>query len=212
MFEQRSTHEIVSVRIKPPTALERLQSTAVTAGAALVVSLGAVFIVGLGAFVVAIATKSPTPQFTNRAADPNDPTGVLPGWTLTDSGGSGTSMGAAALAVLVLVSIVVWMTTCRLGRGTPGDAVMGILARDTEGRLVGRGRAMARTAAPVAILAIGIGTGLAGLAVLLVLALWAPALLRQDRRTAFDLLCGVVPQSTEPDKTSTGWTNVPVRR
>jgi hypothetical protein len=212
MSEQRSTHEIVSVRIKPPTVLERLQSTAVTAGVALVVSVAAVFVVGLAAFVVALVTKSPMPQLTNRPVDPNDATGVLQGWTLTDSGGSGASMGGMALAVLALVSVVVWMTTCRLGRGTPGDAVMGILARDTEGRLVGRGRAMARTAAPVTILAIGMGTGLTGLGVLVVLALWAPALLRRDRRTAFDLLSGVVPQSTEPDKTSTGWTNVPVRR
>jgi len=137
---------------------------------------------------------------------------VLQGWTFTDSGGSGAAMGGMALAVLALVSILVWLTTCRLGRGTPGDAVMGILARDTEGRFVGRGRAMARTAVPVAILAVGISRGLTGIAVLLVLALWVPALVRHDRRTAFDLLAGVVPQSTEPDKTSTGWTNIPIRR
>jgi hypothetical protein len=202
---------MVSVRVKPPTALERLQSTAITAGAALVVGLGSVFVVGLASFVIAIVTKSPMPVLTNRPTDPNDPSGVLQGWTLTDSGGSGAAMGGMAMAVLAVVSVLVWLATCRLGRGTPGDAVMGILARDIEGRLVGRGRAMARTAAPVAILAVGIGTGRTGLAVLLVLALWAPALLRQDRRTAFDLLAGVVPQSTEPDKTSTGWTNVPVR-
>lgn len=204
--------EIVSVRIKPPKALERLQSAAVTVGAALVVGVVAAVVAGIAAFVVAFVRGTDMPTLTYRSVDPNDPSSALGPWTLTNTGASGAGMGAAALLTLAVVGVLVWLATCRMGRGTPGDAVMGILARDTEGRLIGARRAMLRTGVPMLMLVGGTALGLTRMSLLLVVVLWLPALVRHDRRSVFDLVAGVVPQSTEPERTSTGWTDIPVRR
>jgi hypothetical protein len=103
---------------------------------------------------------------------------------------------------------VAWLGSCRLGVGTPRDAVMALQARDDSGERVGRSRNLARTAMPVAVVGVGVLAGHPAVGLGLAAVLWAPALVRRDRRTAYDLVAGVVPHSTEPQKTSHGWTEV----
>jgi hypothetical protein len=105
----------------------------------------------------------------------------------------------------VAVVLVVWLASCRVGRGTPGDAVMTLRAWTVDGALAGRGRTMLRTGVPVTLYALI--ALLAGhvYALALLAVLWAPALVRADRRTAVDLLVGVVPRSLRAAKTGRSW-------
>jgi hypothetical protein len=112
---------------------------------------------------------------------------------------------ATSLLLWTLVVLVVWVTACRGGIGTPGDAVMTLRAYDASGAPASRGRNLLRGAVPVGLAGVVAQFSGSAWAVLLLAALWTPALVRHDRRTAVDLLVGVVPRSLAPAKTGRSW-------
>lgn len=97
---------------------------------------------------------------------------------------------------LVAILLIVWLVACRLGHGTPGDAIMSMLALDPEGRRADRRTNLGRAALYVVVFGVLSLLGRPGLAAVVLILLWAPALVRRDRRSLVDLVVGVVPSST----------------
>jgi hypothetical protein len=169
------------VPIQAPTRREMVSSAALTVVIAASGGLIATILIGAVLVFVDIANTDPT-------ADGTTQTGLPP---------------AVAMVAFVVVMTVVWAVACRLGLGAPGDAIMGLASLGTDGAPIGRGRTRVRAAAYVVVFVAVVLLGRAGLAALLVLALWAPALVRSDRRSAVDLALGVVPRSSAPRRDAT---------
>ncbi len=185
-----------------PTLRERASSTAITLIACVLVAAAATLVLGLGVWFLQVAFGIKVPLeagVSGSSAVALRPANVAPAAGSTGFG----------IALWLAVVIMVWLTACRGGIGTPGDAVMTLRPYDTSGALASRGRNLLRGAVPVGAFAVvaqvaGSGWGLALLALL-----WAPALVRADRRTAVDLLVGVVPRSLAPAKTGRSWPAAP---
>jgi hypothetical protein len=104
---------------------------------------------------------------------------------------------------LVGILTIIWAVACRLGAGAPGDAVMNLVALDVDGGPASRATLRARAAVPVALFGVlGLldrpGAGMVALGLL-----WLPAFVRSDRRSAVDLLVGVVPHTTATRRDAT---------
>jgi hypothetical protein len=166
--------------VRPPARRELLLSAAVTIGAVILVGLVAVVVAGSVAVFVDIA-------MTDRSADYQTQTG-LPIEVFR--------------VLLVLVLLVIWPATCRFGLGTPGDAVASLRVLSTDGGYAARWRVWARSGIYLAVFGACTLVERAGLGALLVLLLWAVALVRRDRRSAVDLLLGLVPHTGTAPKTA----------
>lgn len=159
---------------QPPSRREIVLSTLLTVAIAVAVGLVATILVGVVLTFFDIANTDPTADYQTQ-------TGLPP-----------VAFAAAFVAILV----VVWLVACRAGVGAPGDAIMNLFALDTEGHLAAKGTNLARAAIPTAVFGALALLGRAGLGLLILLLLWAPAFLRRDRRSLVDLVVGVVPHST----------------
>lgn len=184
---------------QPPSVLERTQSAGVTALAAAAIAGAITLVLGVIMLATSIAINKRVPGLdvgTDGSSLVRNP--------YTD--GQSDWMGILALVVVVTLT---WLGTCRFGLGTPGDAVMNVIAEDSDGAPAGRRQNLVRTGLPFAVFCLAVLAHRPGAGFLVLAALWAPALLRRDRRTAFDLIAGVVPRSTAPLKVARGWTDVP---
>jgi hypothetical protein len=180
-----------------PTLRERVSSTAVTVVAGLLAGAAATIVLGIVVWFlqVVLGIKVPLEIIFNGGATELRPS------AMPDS----PAATATSLLLWTLVVLVVWLTVCRAGIGTPGDAVMTLRACDGSGAAASRGRNLLRGAVPVGLLAVVAQLAGSGWALVALAALWAPALVRADRRTAVDLLVGVVPRSLAPAKTGRSW-------
>lgn len=171
----------MATEVRPPSRREVLGSAAITVAICAGVGLAATALIGSVGVFVDIA-------LTDKTADASTQTG-LPPW-LVD-------------LMFVLVVLVVWPAVSRLGHGTPGYGVVELKSFDLAGEPLRRGRVWLITGIPLLVLVLAelAGHPAAGLAVLV--AAWAPCLLRHDRRTTLDLLLGVRPHSTATPRTAT---------
>lgn len=180
-----------------PTLRERVLSTAVTVVACLLAGAAATIVLGMLVWFlqVVLGIKVPLEIIFNGGSTTISPSDMPESAAAT----------ATSLLLWTLVVVVVWLTACRGGVGTPGDAVMTLRPYDTTGARASRGRNLLRGAVPVAVLGVVAQFGGSAWALALLVLLWAPALVRADRRTAVDLLVGVVPRSLAPAKTGRSW-------
>jgi hypothetical protein len=184
-----------------PTLRERVSSSAVTVLACLLVGAAATLVLGLAVWLLQIAFGITIPLEAGFPADGSTSlTSIRPANVAPPAGTTGFG-----IAMWVLVMVLVWLASCRGGIGTPGDAVMTLRPLDTSGARASRGRIMARTGVPLAVYTLAVIAGFSTIGLILLAALWAPALVRSDRRTAVDLLVGVVPRSLAPAKTGRSW-------
>jgi hypothetical protein len=95
-----------------------------------------------------------------------------------------------AAAVYLAIAIGVVLVTSRAGRGSIGDAVCHLTAIDAQGAPVARWRNVANSALPVLVWALASALANPRLALLAVLMLWLPALVRHDRRSVYSLITG----------------------
>ncbi len=158
----------------PPTRRELVLSTLITIATSVGIGLVAILLIGAVLVFFDIANTDPTADYQTQ-------TGLPP---------------VAFQVALVAVLVVVWLVACRVGSGAPGDAIMNLVALDPEGRPASRGAVRARAAVPVGLFGALALLDRAGLGLVLLAALWLPALARRDRRSAIDLLVGVVPHTT----------------
>jgi hypothetical protein len=165
-------------QVRPPTRREVLSSAAISIGVTVIAGSVATFLVGFPAVWVDIAMTDPT-------ADASTPTGLPE---------------AATRGLFVLVLLLLWPVTCRLGEGTWGDSVMDLKALTPAGEPAGRGTNWARTGVVLALLGVATVLGRPGLGVAAIVVQWIPALVRTDRRSLVDLLVGVVPHTTSSPK------------
>jgi hypothetical protein len=181
---------------------ERIRSAGATVLATAVVFVVATLLVGLVLFVWALLSHDPV---LNEISAANTRGGL--GAPFRTYWSSSTSAGPAWLgpAVLGAVLIVTWLGSARMGLGTPGDAVMSLSARTVDGAPLPRWRNLLRTGVPLALFALGVALGSVWIGVALVAAGWAPALVRADRRTAYDLLAGVRVGTNAPVKGDFEW-------
>jgi hypothetical protein len=163
----------VAEQVRRPSRGELVASAAVSVGVTIIAGCVATFLVGFPAIWVDIAMTDP-------AAEAGTPTG-LPDF--------------AVRGLFVLVLLLLWPVTCRLGHGTWGDSYMDLAALGVDGEPAGRGRAWARSGAVLAILGIATVVGRPGVGLLVIVLQWGVALVRADRRSLVDLLVGVVPHS-----------------
>ena len=170
--------EPLPVVVRAPGRLELVQSAALTLGALILVGLVVVVAVGAVAVFVDIA-------MTDRAADYQTPTG------LPDS---------IARALVVVVLLLVWPAACRLGLGTPGDAVISLRVLSLEGGYADPWRVWLRSGIYLAVFGAGILLDHPAAGVVVVIALWAVALVRRDRRSAVELALGLVPHTATAPK------------
>jgi hypothetical protein len=168
----------VAEQILPPSRREVLSSAAISVGVTVIAGSVATFLVGFPAIWVDIAMTDPT-------ADASTPTGLPE---------------SASRGLFVLVLLLLWPVTCRLGQGTWGDTVMDLMALTPAGKPSGRGRAWARTGVVLALLGVATVLGRPGVGVLMIVLQWLPALARSDRRSLVDLVVGVVPHTTASPK------------
>jgi hypothetical protein len=118
------------------------------------------------------------------------PTWVVPAVVLT------------SLLVAIVASVV---GAARLGDGTVGDGVTGIVLRLRDGRDPSRTRVIARVGLPVLVVLVLAVRGLGIPAVLLAAALlWAPAL-APGRRSLVDLVLGLHPRVAVEPKLGRSW-------
>jgi hypothetical protein len=75
---------------------------------------------------------------------------------------------------------------------------MSLVSLDGEGHRADKQSQLARSAAYVVVFGVLVLLERSGLAVLTVIALWLPALLRSDRRSLVDLVVGITPSSGAP--------------
>ena len=160
-------------QVRRPSRREVVSSAAVSVGVTVIAGCVATFLVGFPAIWVDIAMTDP-------AADASTPTGLPQ---------------AAVRGLFVLVLLLLWPVTCRLGEGTWGDSYMELAALGVDGEPAGKGRAWARTGVVLAILGVATVLGRPGAGVLVIVLQWLVALVRSDRRSLVDLLVGVVPHS-----------------
>jgi hypothetical protein len=148
-------------------------SAAMTVGAVILVGLVAVVVAGSVAVFVDIA-------MTDRSADYQTQTG-LPEQVFR--------------VLLVVVLLVVWPAACRLGRGTPGDAFTALRVLSTDHGYAATWRVWMRSGLYLAVFGAGVLLERPAVGALVCLLLWAVALVRRDRRSAVDLLVGLVPHT-----------------
>ncbi len=165
-------------QVRPPSRREVLSSAAISVGVTVIAGSVATFLVGFPAVWVDIAMTDPT-------ADASTPTGLPE---------------SAARGLFVLVLLLLWPVTCRLGRGTWGDTVMELQARTTTGETAERWRCWARTGVVLTLLGVATVLGRPGAGLLAIVVQWLPALVRSDRRSLVDLIVGVVPHTTSSPK------------
>jgi hypothetical protein len=190
----------MSSTLPDATRGERIRSAAATVLATAVVFVAATLVVGLAMFVWALLSHDPVLNDVSAA----NTTGGLGApyrtfWTTS------TGPGWVGPAVLVLVLLVTWLGSARIGRGTPGDAFMSLSARTVAGEPLPRWRNLLRTGVPLALFSIVTALGSFGLGIVVVALGWAPALVRSDRRTAYDLLSGVRVGTNAPVKGDYAW-------
>jgi hypothetical protein len=123
--------------VRPPSRQEVISSAAISVGTTVVVGSVATFLVGFPAIWVDIAMTDPT-------AAAGTPTGLPE---------------VATRGLFVLVLLLTWPVTCRLGEGTWGDSVMELKSFTVSGEPAGRGRSWARTGLVLGVL--GVATVLA---------------------------------------------------
>jgi hypothetical protein len=184
-----------------PTLRERVSSSVVTVLACVVVGVAATLVLGLAVWLLQVAFGITVPLEAGFPADTVSSVGALRPANVPPPAGT----AGFGIAMWVLVMVLVWLTSCRGGIGTPGDAVMTLRPLEASGARASRGRIMARTGVPVAVYTLAVIAGFSTIGLILLAALWAPALVRSDRRTAVDLLVGVVPRSLAPAKTGRSW-------
>jgi hypothetical protein len=177
-MNQRPLEVRMVEQVRPPSRREVVSSALISVGVTIVAGLVITFLVGFPAVWVDIAMTDP-------AADASTPTGLPE---------------AASRGLFVVVLLLLWPVTCRLGRGTWGDTVMDLKELTVTGAPAGRGRCWARTGIVLAVLGIATVLGRPGAGMLVIVVQWAPALVRADRRSLVDLLVGVVPHSTASPK------------
>ncbi len=183
---------------------ERVRSGAATVVATVIVAIGATLVVGLLLFGVVLATGQ-------RLAASGAPSPLDGGGLAGPLSGSAWSSladatpGWLAPVSFLLVLVTTWLASCRIGRGTPGDAVMSLTTQTPSGETPPRWRTMLRTGVPLGILGVASLSHQFWIGVLVVAALWAPAFVRTDRRTAFDLVAGVRTGTNAPAKGDYAW-------
>ncbi|MFN8156141.1 MAG: RDD family protein [Candidatus Nanopelagicales bacterium] len=158
----------------PPSRRELVSSVLLTVAISVGIGLIATILIGVVLTFFDIANTDPTADYQTQ-------TGLPP---------------VVFAGALVAVLVIVWLVACRAGVGAPGDAIMNLLTLDTDGHASGKGAILARAAIPVVVFGVLALMGRPGLGLVVLLVLWAPAFLRSDRRSAVDLLVGVVPHST----------------
>jgi hypothetical protein len=183
---------------------ERVRSAAATAGATLVVGLGATFVVGVGLFVFGLVTKQDI-LTTGTGVGAGGPGQFGPDNAQSWHAIAANSPTWVAPVSLSLVLLIAWLGSCRVGRGTPGDGVMSLTVRSTDGGPVARWRHMLRTAMPMALFVAGLALGSVWVGVVLAALPWLAAFVRRDRRTAYDLVCGVRVATNAPVKGDFEW-------
>ena len=130
-----------------PTLRERASSTAITLIACVLVAAAATLVLGLGVWFLQVAFGIKVPLeagVSGSSAVALRPANVAPAAGSTGFG----------IALWLAVVIMVWLTACRGGIGTPGDAVMTLRPYDTSGTLASRGRNLLRGAVPVGAFAV----------------------------------------------------------
>ena len=158
----------------PPTRRELVLSTLITIATSVGIGLVAILLIGAVLVFFDIANTDPTADYQTQ-------TGLPP---------------IVFQVALVAILLIVWLVACRLGHGTPGDAIMSMLALDPEGHRADRRTNLGRAALYVVVFGVLSLLGRPGLAAVVLILLWAPALARRDRRSLVDLVVGVVPSST----------------
>ena len=117
-----------------------------------------------------------------------------------------SSHSPVKLMVDAVVLLVIALAASRIGRGAVGDVICGVTAVTRDGAPAGRLRIFLNAALPIGlweVLRFPLGTWSA---VLVVVALWAPAMVRTDRRSVFSMATGThyLAKNVEPDARR-GW-------
>lgn len=173
----RDTQPLPEV-VRPPARRELFLSAAMTIGAVILVGLVAVVAVGSVVVFVDIA-------MTDRSADYQTETG-LPVQVFR--------------VLLVVVLLVLWPASCRFGIGTPGDAVASLRVLSVDHGYAATWRVWARSGIYLAVFGVGVLLERPAGGALVAVLLWAVALVRRDRRSAVDLLVGLVPHTGSAPK------------
>lgn len=173
----RDTQPLPEV-VRPPARRELFLSAAMTIGAVILVGLVAVVAVGSVVVFVDIA-------MTDRSADYQTATG-LPEQVFR--------------VLLVVVLLVLWPASCRFGLGTPGDAVASLRVLSVDHGYAASWRVWARSGIYLAVFGAGVLLERPAGGALAAVLLWAVALVRRDRRSAVDLLVGLVPHTGSAPK------------
>jgi hypothetical protein len=183
---------------------ERVRSAAATVGATIVVGIGATLVVGIGLFVYGVVTKQDV-LTTGMGFGSGTPGAFGPDNASTWHAISAIGPTWVAPVSLGLVVLIAWLGSCRFGHGTPGDGVMSLTVRTTDGATVPRWRNMLRTALPFALFVAGVALGSVWLGAVLAVLPWLTAFARSDRRTAYDLVSGVRVGTNAPVKGDFEW-------
>ena len=102
--------------------------------------------------------------------------------------------------LLVVVLLVLWPASCRFGLGTPGDAVASLRVLSVDHGYAAAWRVWARSGIYLAVFGVGVLLERPAGGALVAVLLWAVALVRRDRRSAVDLLVGLVPHTGSAPK------------
>jgi hypothetical protein len=192
----------MTATLRDATRSERVRSALATAGATAVLAVAAAFVVGLVLFVWGLVTGDPLARALPVATAPGSFGPDYQSFWREMAGAGPAWVGPVSL---LLVLVIAWLGSCRIGRGTPGDAIMSLTAHDADGRRPARWRAMLRTGMPLALLGVGVALGSVWLGLALATVPWLPALVRADRRSAYDLASGIRVATTAPVKGDFEW-------
>jgi hypothetical protein len=184
---------------------ERVESAAVTSGVTIALFLGATLVVGMAIFLVGLLmghgglggllggeVNGPGVFGANNAE----------GWRTAAAADDRPWVVPVSLGATLLIT---WLGSCRFGRGTPGDAFMGLTALTVDGEPAPRWRTMLRTGGPLLVLGAGVAAHSVWSGIAVVAALWLPALVRRDHRTTFDLVAGLRVATNAPVKGDYEW-------
>ena len=192
----------MSSTLPDATRGERIRSAAATVLATGVVFVTATLLVGLAMFVWALLSHDPV---LNEVSGANTRGGLGAPFRTYWQSSTADGPGWVGPLVLGLVLLVTWLGSARIGRGTPGDAFMSLSARTVDGEPLPRWRNLLRTGVPLALFVMVTALGSVGLGIVVVALGWAPALVRSNRRTAYDLLAGVRVGTNAPVKGDFEW-------
>jgi hypothetical protein len=163
-----------------PSAAHRTQAALVNVGVAAVTGIGIAFPIGL---LLTFLQRPVTPaQFASwqgvRPIHRGGPD-ALSGWPL-----------AVSLVATALWCVLVALVVSGVGRGSSGERWIDIETLDRDGEPAGRGRVFTTILLPLALYSASVFVVTPLTALLVVAALWSPALARADRRSAFSVLTG----------------------